>query len=438
MIPAQPRSSGSAAGSSLSSPAPPAAKGGRLPKQLRSARRQQQIIDAAIAVIAEQGLARLTHRLIAQRAGLSLAATTYHYGTKHDIVAAASQDLLSRYVATLRRFAERWRGRPGPSFREFAWRLITNAIGRHRLETLAWCEIMLAGAREPETRRISRRWFETLLEMWSQVAKSLGAEDPRNDARSAIDVVIGIVFVILPLGLTHSQVAQVIAGGADPAVAWRPAEAVIPIVAPAAPAAKLTATRARILEAAGALLMAEGPAAVTYRAVAAASGLTAAAPTYYFATIESLIHAAQARLFEQSKHRYREVVAGLGEPVADLERMIDVTSAVFVREATEFSLAALAGFLVRLEAARTAHLRPIVWSMVEDQHRAWSRLFALVEPQSRPIDPLLAQCLFAGKLVRQLATGAETLDLAAARGEFARDFRAMEGGSFWAQTGTIV
>lgn len=65
--------------------------------QARSAA-QQSIIEAAIRIIAEQGLERLTHRRIAHAAGLSLASTTYFYATKNDIILDAFKEINSRSV----------------------------------------------------------------------------------------------------------------------------------------------------------------------------------------------------------------------------------------------------------------------------------------------------------------------------------------------------
>ena len=53
----------------------------------------RKLIEAALHVIAEKGAARLTQREVAAAAGLSLAATTYFFRTKADLVAAAFREL---------------------------------------------------------------------------------------------------------------------------------------------------------------------------------------------------------------------------------------------------------------------------------------------------------------------------------------------------------
>ena len=52
-------------------------------------------------------------------------------------------------------------------------------------------------------------------------------------------------------------------------------------------------------------------------------------------------------------------------------------------------------------------------------------------PAQRPLDPLLAQAAFIGKMIRVLATGSATEDLALIRGELAHDLAALRAGRFW-------
>jgi AcrR family transcriptional regulator len=53
----------------------------------------RRLLDAALKVLAEKGADRLTQREVAATAGLSLAATTYFFGTKAELIAAAFNEL---------------------------------------------------------------------------------------------------------------------------------------------------------------------------------------------------------------------------------------------------------------------------------------------------------------------------------------------------------
>jgi AcrR family transcriptional regulator len=179
------------------------------------------------------------------------------------------------------------------------------------------------------------------------------------------------------------------------------------------------------------MLIADGAGAVSYRSVAARAGLTQAAPFYHFLTIGALLSTAQQRLFEQSKERYRLGAAADHGGAFNVERLIDRTAAVFLREATEFAGKNLASYAIWLEADRNADLRPMIWSAIADQHLAWQRILGRLMPTQRPLDALLAQAAFIGKMVRVLATGSTTEDLALIRGEFAYDLMAITRGQFW-------
>jgi DNA-binding transcriptional regulator YbjK len=51
--------------------------------------RRQRIIDAAIRVVADKGIAGLSHRTVAAEADVPLGSTTYHFKTLDDLLVAA-------------------------------------------------------------------------------------------------------------------------------------------------------------------------------------------------------------------------------------------------------------------------------------------------------------------------------------------------------------
>ncbi|MCQ4044930.1 TetR/AcrR family transcriptional regulator [Streptantibioticus rubrisoli] len=51
--------------------------------------RRQRIIDAAIRVVGERGIAGLSHRAVAAAADVPLGSTTYHFATLDDLLVAA-------------------------------------------------------------------------------------------------------------------------------------------------------------------------------------------------------------------------------------------------------------------------------------------------------------------------------------------------------------
>jgi DNA-binding transcriptional regulator YbjK len=102
---------------------------GRSAKQERSERTRNAIVGAVIALLAEQGVAGLTHRLVAQRAGASLAATTYNFASKQDMIAEAANELLRSSLADLSGLIDKTRGGGEHGFRRLVARVAANGMG---------------------------------------------------------------------------------------------------------------------------------------------------------------------------------------------------------------------------------------------------------------------------------------------------------------------
>jgi len=408
--------------------AQPVRSGSRTTKQERSAQRQQQITETAVSVIAEHGVDGVTHRLVARRSKVSVAATTYYFNTKCDIVTAASDHLLARYEGAFRRLADRLRDNPGTSLAAILRRLVEHGAGKYRLGTLAWCEIILDAHGRPEGALQARRWYDRVTGIWIEIAKLLGEPEPERAARSAIDTAVGLLFVALPLGA--DEVFQL------PQDGWpdqEDNEAGVRTDRNASSGTRKPSARDRIVDAAVEVLLLGGSGAVTYQAVASRAGVSPAAPNYHFRTVDALLHAAQFHVFTQSKQRYRDVMRNEPSGIVDAQRLADLTATVFVREATEFRDLSRAMYPIRLESARKPGLVPVVRAMVNDQNNAWMRLLRRGSPSLGPSEAVTAQALFAGKLVRMLAVGADTLMLAESRGEFAWDFERLLAGTHWSQ-----
>ena len=410
-------------------------KGQRVINLQRSVERRSQIAQAAIEVLACHGIGGLTHRRVAARADISLAATTYYFRTKFDIVVEASGMVLRGYTDAFNRAAARIQGAPTDSntFAEFVYRLIRNASHRDRMRTICWAEIILDASRHQESLLLARQWFGELACVWAEIAKAARTSNQEAVGRSAIDVVIGLLFMTIALGLHPDQIVAVLARGRDLLDSWAVPKAPRQAQVPGAGVTEKSAeTRERILAATVDLLISDGANAVTYRNIALKTGFTQATPFYHFRTVSTLLAAAEQRLFQESKERYRAAASGdQGQRTFTLEQLIDRTATVFLREATEFGGRNLATYAIWLQAARDAKLRPMVWSAIEDQHRAWQRVMSRVMPNQRPVDALVAQAGFIGKIVRVLATGASPDDLALVKGEIAFDLTALSRSRFW-------
>lgn len=402
-------------------------------KQERSLQRRARITDAAIEVLALHGVAGLTHRLVARTAGVSLAATTYYFDTKFDIVADASKRTLQNYSEAFRRAAARLTAEPGDParFKQFVVKLVHNAASRDKIQALCWAEIVLDAHRHQESLDLTRQWFAELRDVWLEIAESSVVPLPDEVSRSAIDVVIGLLLVTLALDLKPAQVDEILLSDGSPLELWAiPQSMKSHKTEPRRTSQKSAETREKIITSAIEGLLTEGAGAIAYRSIAARAGITAAGPFYHFPKIDELLSAAQLRLFQDSKERYRAVAAEIGG-VVDTERLIDRTATVLVREATQFGGENLASYAIWLQAARNSELRPMIWNAIVDQYQAWHRLLQPLKPNQRPFDAFIAFSGFVGKQVRILSTGSMLEDLASVRSELARDLTALIESDFW-------
>ncbi|WFB05922.1 TetR family transcriptional regulator [Streptomyces sp. LX-29] len=125
------------------------------------ARRIEEIAAATERVIADRGIEGLTHRAVAEEAGVPLGATTYHFATKDDLIKAALERAYHRYAATLEEWAAH---RPELTPHQLTV-LLTDALmgcfGPHRDQEVVQLELYLAALRRSALRPIADRYTET-------------------------------------------------------------------------------------------------------------------------------------------------------------------------------------------------------------------------------------------------------------------------------------
>lgn len=390
-------------------------------KQKRAADKRFAIAEAAIDIIAKDGISELTHRMVARRADIPLAATTYHYEKKADIIKAAFDLTLSRYIHALTRVQRRVTRTQSTrtDYQKLLIRLIGNVANRERFRACCWAEIMLDAPRHQESLALAQAWFSHLDEIWASIARACGMEQPAKAARATIDLAIGLMLLTLALELSEEQLNAILCGKANLMDFKDNAHNRMPTGSTEQKSTKAQATREKILHAAIEILISDGPNAVGHRSLAEKSGLTQGAPYYHFPAIADLLSSAQQRLFTYSKNRLKKGIDSQSDAISSLEDLVDHTTAIFLREATEFAGENVANYSMWLQAFRQPFLRTMIWESITDQHAAWNKALAqLTTSEQRPQDTLLIQCVFLGKLVRILTTNSRIEDLSQVRREF--------------------
>ena len=70
----------------------------------RGAARREALLDAVLQVVADEGVDAVTHRRVADVAGLPLASTTYWFESKEHLLTAALERAAERDIKRLRAF----------------------------------------------------------------------------------------------------------------------------------------------------------------------------------------------------------------------------------------------------------------------------------------------------------------------------------------------
>jgi DNA-binding transcriptional regulator YbjK len=145
-------------------------------RRARGEARRRQLVDAALAVIERDGIAGLTHRAVAEAAGVSLASTSYHFAGIDDLLMTALWRATDDLADALRAEAA------DPSLAGLA-RFLADEAGFHRDLCIAEYELYLVAARRPEFAGAALAWLDVVADHFAPALK--GAE--RRAFQATID-----------------------------------------------------------------------------------------------------------------------------------------------------------------------------------------------------------------------------------------------------------
>lgn len=158
------------------------------------------MLDAAIDIIAEDGLGALSFRTVEQRARTAHGSVRYHFKTRRSLLVdvlrhlAAEDDLAVRELladADLARYAERH------SVGELVGATLGEFVGASRRRTLARYELFLYAARRPELQPDVARWRATFFRLAEPLLALAGSTDPALPARFFMSAFDGVLLGLL-------------------------------------------------------------------------------------------------------------------------------------------------------------------------------------------------------------------------------------------------
>ena len=160
-----------------------------------SRRTRDAIVAATVRIVAREGVAAVTHRRVAAEAGVALSSTTWHFATKHDILAAALRWTADYEVGRIAQIAQRL---GDTEFDPAAWaeELADWLIGQVTTErevAVALYRLQIELADSPGARRTHREWGWGLRSVAQTVA-------PELDVRLIVAALDGLRLTVLLSG----------------------------------------------------------------------------------------------------------------------------------------------------------------------------------------------------------------------------------------------
>jgi DNA-binding transcriptional regulator YbjK len=162
--------------------------------------RREEVLDAAVAVLGDGGLRRLTYQAVDAAAGVPSGTTSNHF-RNHDLLVAG---VVAHLEALDARDWQHFAAAPAPlGLRELADALtgtVQHLLGPAGHRTAARYALAIEGSARPAVRESLNRAQQSLIELTSKWLGALGSPTPEEHCRILFDYLEGLTFhqVTLP------------------------------------------------------------------------------------------------------------------------------------------------------------------------------------------------------------------------------------------------
>jgi DNA-binding transcriptional regulator YbjK len=157
--------------------------------------RRLLLLQTTLRLIADEGIDAVSHRSVAEAAGVPLGSTTYWFASRQEMLRQALEHFARLEIETLREHLGAVLGRRLSRKRlvdEFTG-LLAPQLGQARWRTVAQYAFLNEAARQPELEPVCREWTVAWQEALTEVFDSLGAPDPELEARMFLAMLDGLL-----------------------------------------------------------------------------------------------------------------------------------------------------------------------------------------------------------------------------------------------------
>jgi DNA-binding transcriptional regulator YbjK len=162
----------------------------RVPQQARGEERRERILRATLTVIADSGIAAVTHRRVAEEAGVPLGSLTYWFATKDDLLREALRRFVDEEAERLREVAEALEAGADPPTVAARFAEILEAGSGD--DQVAQFELYLEAARNPALRDIAAESFRAYEDVATAALRAVGLPDPAGAAPLFVSLADGL------------------------------------------------------------------------------------------------------------------------------------------------------------------------------------------------------------------------------------------------------
>jgi DNA-binding transcriptional regulator YbjK len=162
-------------------------------RPLRGEARRGLLLEATLRLIAAEGPGAITHRRVAAEAGLPLAATTYWFASKDELLVAAYRLAAVRDVERVQELADACADLDADELGGALADLVAGELAQHRATLMASYALWLEAARRPELREVERSWTDAYTATVARILERAGAPDPHDAARLLISAIDGLI-----------------------------------------------------------------------------------------------------------------------------------------------------------------------------------------------------------------------------------------------------
>jgi DNA-binding transcriptional regulator YbjK len=161
------------------------------PRQERSRQRREALLRATIQLLGETGAKSVTHRAVAERAGVPLASTTYYFESVHQLIEEALKLHVTERVAELQGMAAVALGAAGASAQDIAERLAGVLVSAPGPILAAQYQMYLEAGRNPVLQPAVAEALAAFEGLAASVLATLGARDPAGAAVAFVALLDG-------------------------------------------------------------------------------------------------------------------------------------------------------------------------------------------------------------------------------------------------------